>query len=175
MNQCNPRVIDLQNETTTMQMFLVVYHVWLQICIILLLKIGQTFAPGLLHHVMTTITPLPTCNISHLPLPSCRGRESNKPQAVGQIEKEAKVYRYSKEGSILCNTLVDKYGQCPYFPSLAVVLEVWDKVVICSHQFVVSCFDIGQILNLRSVDLSIRDTVWPPISERGGFVRIVWR
>ena len=31
----NPRVIDLQNETTTMQIFLVVYYVWLQICIII--------------------------------------------------------------------------------------------------------------------------------------------
>ena len=68
-----------------------------------------------------------------LPLPTHGGSESNIGQTVGHIKEEAQVDRQSKKWSVLNNPLMNKYCQRPYTPTLAVVLEVRDQVLVCHH------------------------------------------
>jgi hypothetical protein len=82
---------------------------------------------------MIRVTPFPTFNFLLLPLPTSGGSESNISQAVGQIKEEAQVDRQSKKWSVLYNPLINKYCQHPYTPTLTVVPEVRDQVLVCCH------------------------------------------
>ena len=116
------------------------------------------------------VAPFPTMNIILLPFPSGGRCEPNIGQTVRQMKKEAQIDRYCKQRSVLDNALIDKYGQCPQSPTLAIVFNVWDQILICCHEFIVSVLDIREILHFGRMHFSIGDIVCPPIPKRGCFV-----